>query len=93
MLSSEDHARISELHAGFLQVAGDIAHLIKQKNFMAAREALAPSGAFDQASHELCGFLHRVALHHRSKPGQKHSETDANGAGQSSPAATDKEQD
>ena len=68
MLSPEDHAKACELHAHFHQVAGDIVHNIKQKDFMAARQALASGGAFDQASHEMCAFLHRIVLHAGPKP-------------------------
>lgn len=75
MLSSEDHAKTCELHARFHQVAGDIVHNIKQKDFEAARQALAPAGAFDQASHALCAFLRKVALHDGPKPPQNQNET------------------
>ncbi|MDP1928020.1 MAG: CZB domain-containing protein [Thiobacillus sp.] len=71
MLSPEDHAKTCELHAQFHQVAGDIVHHIKQKDFMAARQALAPAGAFDQASHAMCAFLHKLVLHDGPKSGTK----------------------
>lgn len=71
MLSPENHAKTCELHAQFHQVAGDIVHNIKQKNFEAARQALASSGAFDQASHALCAFLRKVTLYGGPKPVQK----------------------
>jgi len=67
MLSPEDHANACELHAHFHQVAGDIVHNIKQKDFGAARQALAPAGAFDQASHALGAYLRKVALRGRPK--------------------------
>jgi len=67
-LSPESHAQACELHAQFHQVAGSIVHNIKQKDFMAARQALASGGAFDQASHAMCAFLHRVVLHDGPKP-------------------------
>ena len=67
MLSPEDHAKACELHAHFHQVAGDIVHNIKQKDFGAARQALAPAGAFDQASHALGAYLRKVALRGRPK--------------------------
>jgi len=67
MLSPEDHAKTCELHARFHQVAGSIVHHIKQKDFMAARQALAPAGDFDQASHAMCAFLHKLVLHDSPK--------------------------
>lgn len=67
-LSPESHAKACELHAHFHQVAGDIVHYIKQKDFMAARQALAPGGSFDQASHAMCAFLRKVVLHACPKP-------------------------
>lgn len=67
-LSLENHAQACELHARFHQVAGEIVHNIKQKDFMAARQALVSGGAFDQASHAMCAFLHRVVLHDGPKP-------------------------
>ena len=77
MLSPEDHAKTCELHAQFHQVAGDIVSNIKQKNFMAAREALAPAGAFDQASHSLCAFLRKASLHGGPKSEKKTDEAKA----------------
>ena len=74
MLSSENHAKTCELHAQFHQVAGGIVHDIKQKDFMAARQALASAGAFDQASHALCAFLRKVILHDGPKPEKKADE-------------------
>lgn len=71
MLSAENHAKTCELHAQFHQVAGDIVHNIKQKDFEAARQALASAGTFDQASHALCAFLRKIALHNGPKPNQK----------------------
>jgi hypothetical protein len=67
MMSPEDHAKACELHAQFHRVAGDIVRNITQKNFSAARQALASAGAFDQASHEMGAFLRKVALHGRPK--------------------------
>ncbi|MDO8893258.1 MAG: CZB domain-containing protein [Sulfurimicrobium sp.] len=66
-LSPENHAQATELHTRFHQVAGDIVHHIKQKDFTAARQALTPGGAFDQASHEMCAFLRKLVLHGRPK--------------------------
>lgn len=77
MLSPEDHAKACELHAHFHRVAGDIVHNIKQKDFSAARLALAPAGAFDQASHELGAFLRRVALHGHPKAAIRAEEAEA----------------
>lgn len=71
MLSPEDHSQACALHAQFHQVAGDIVHNIKQKNFESARNALVSSGLFDQASHALCAHLHKIALHEASKPTAK----------------------
>jgi hypothetical protein len=71
MLSPENHAKTCELHARFHQVAGDIVHNIKQRDFTAARESLASAGAFDTASHELCAFLRKVSLHAVPKPDTK----------------------
>jgi hypothetical protein len=68
-LSPESHAQACELHAQFHQVAGSIVHNIKQKDFMAARQALASGGAFDQASHAMCAFLRKLVLHDGPKPG------------------------
>ncbi len=68
-LSPENHAQACELHAHFHQVAGDIVHNIKQKDFTAARQALVAGGAFDQASHAMCAFLRKLVLHARPKPG------------------------
>ncbi|MFP5409155.1 MAG: CZB domain-containing protein [Gammaproteobacteria bacterium] len=62
-LSDDDHAEACRLHAHFHQVAGGIVHAIKQKDFQAARAALAPSGSFDQASHALGAFLRKIAHH------------------------------
>ncbi|MDO9221218.1 MAG: CZB domain-containing protein, partial [Thiobacillus sp.] len=70
-LSPENHAKACELHTRFHQVAGDIVHSIKQKDFMAARQSLAAGGAFDQASHAMCAFLRKVVLHANPKPGTK----------------------
>ena len=80
MLPPEDHAKACELHARFHHVAGDIVHHIKQKNFGAARQALAPSGDFDQASHEMGAFLRKMALRAPPKPANKTVE-DAAAAG------------
>lgn len=77
MLSPENHAKTCELHAQFHQVAGDIVHNIKQKDFEAARQALASAGAFDQASHALCAFLRKIALHDGRKPAQIPNEAKA----------------
>ena len=73
-LSPESHAKACELHARFHQVAGDIVHNIKQKDFMAARQALAAGGAFDQASHAMCAFLRKLVLHAGPKPDTKANE-------------------
>ena len=62
MLSAEDHAEACRLHDQFHQVAGEIVDRIKQKDFGAARQALVPAGAFDQASHGLAAFLRKKAL-------------------------------
>lgn len=67
MLSPEDHAEACRLHARFHQTAGAIVDAIKARNFDAAREALVPSGAFDQASHELAAFLRKMPLRQRAK--------------------------
>lgn len=77
MLSPEDHARACELHAQFHRVAGEIVHNIKQKDFMAARQALTAAGAFDQASHELGAFLRKVALRGRHKVANQETEDEA----------------
>lgn len=77
MLSPEDHVKASELHAHFHRVAADIVHDIKRKNFSAARQALAPAGAFDQASHEMGAFLRKVARRSRPKPAHKTTEDGA----------------
>ena len=77
MLSPEDHAKACELHAHFHRVAGDIVHNIKQKDFMAAREALTTAGAFDQASQALGAFLRKVALHGNPKAPKKEVEAGA----------------
>ena len=66
MLSLEDHAEACRLHARFHQVAGEIVDRIKNKDYGAARQALGPSGTFDQASHELGAFLRKMPL--RGKP-------------------------
>ncbi len=71
VLSPKSHATTCALHAQFHQVAGGIVHNIKQKNFEAARQALASAGEFDQASHALCAFLHKIALHDGPKPDHK----------------------
>lgn len=62
-LSPEDHAEANRLHTHFHQVAGEIVHHIKQKDFASARTAIAPNGTFDQASHDLASFLRRLELH------------------------------
>ncbi|MDP2030151.1 MAG: CZB domain-containing protein [Thiobacillus sp.] len=67
-LSPENHAKACELHARFHEVAGDIVHNIKQKDFMAARQSLASGGDFDQASHAMCAFLRKLILHGAPKP-------------------------
>jgi hypothetical protein len=88
MLSPEDHMKACELHAHFHRVAGDIVHNIKQRDFSAARQALAPAGVFDQASHEMGAFLRKVALHGRPKSANKTVEdgtfTEPAGASQAS---------
>jgi methyl-accepting chemotaxis protein len=66
MLSPEDHAEACRLHTHFHEVAGDIVDSIKQKDYGGARQALGPSGTFDQASHGLAAFLRKMPL--RSKP-------------------------
>jgi Chemoreceptor zinc-binding domain len=66
MLSPEDHAEACRLHEHFHQVAGAIVDSIKQKDYGAARQALGPSGTFDQASHGLAAFLRKMPL--RDKP-------------------------
>jgi hypothetical protein len=68
-LSPENYAKACELHAQFHQVAGSIVHNIKQKDFMAARQALASGGAFDHASHAMCAFLRKLILHGGYKAG------------------------
>jgi len=83
MLSPEDHAEACRLHACFHQTAGDIVDHIKQRNFDSARQALVPSGAFDQASHELAAFLRKMPLRDRPRgdagvqPETEASEVDA----------------
>ena len=77
MLSPADLAKACELHAQFHRVAGEIVHNIKQKDFMAARQALAADGAFDQASHELGAFLRKVALRGRPKVAKQVEEAEA----------------
>ncbi len=67
MLSPADHAEACRLHAGFHQICGEIVHNIKQKDFPAARAALVPGGAFDQASHGLAAFLRRMPMRQRSR--------------------------
>jgi hypothetical protein len=62
MLSPEDHAAACQLHVQFHEIAGEIVHNIKQKDFAAAREALIPAGPFDQASYGLAAFLHKMPL-------------------------------
>ena len=86
MLSPADHAKACELHAQFHQVAGEIVHSIKQKNFMAARQALIAAGAFDQASHELGAFLQKVALRGRPKVAEKAEENETVAEPAGSPA-------
>lgn len=71
MLSADAHAQACELHARFHQVAGEIVHNIKQKDFQAAPQALGSAGPFDQASHALCAYLRKIALHDGRKPGAK----------------------
>jgi len=66
-LSPENHAQAHALHARFHQVAGEIVQHIKQKEFSAARQSLAPGGDFDRASHEMCAFLRKLVLHERPK--------------------------
>ena len=77
MLAPEDHVKACELHAHFHRVAGDIVHDIKRKDFSAARQALAPAGAFDQASHEMGAFLRKVARRRRPKPANETTEEGA----------------
>lgn len=67
MLSPEDLAEACRLHTQFHQVAGEIVHHVKQKDFAAARQALVPSGTFDQASHGLAAFLRKMPLHERPR--------------------------
>jgi len=66
MLSPEDHAEACRLHEQFHQVAGEIVHRVKQKDFAAARQALVPAGSFDQASHELAAFLRKMPMRQRA---------------------------
>ncbi len=67
MLSPEDHAEASRLHARFHDVAGEIVRNIKERKFAAARAALGPAAAFDQASRELAAFLRKMPLRPRSR--------------------------
>jgi hypothetical protein len=67
MLSPEDHAEACRLHESFHRTAGGIVDHIKQRDFNSARQALVPSGAFDQASHELAAFLRKMPLRHKPK--------------------------
>jgi len=67
MLSPEDRAEACRLHTHFHQVAGNIVDSIKQKDYGAARQALGPSGTFDQASHGLAAFLRKMPLRGRPK--------------------------
>lgn len=62
MLSAADHAEACRLHTHFHHVAGEIVRNIKQKDYQAARAAVASAGSFDQASHELAAFLRKVVL-------------------------------
>ncbi len=72
MLSPEDHAEACRLHARFHDVAGEIVRDIKARRFAAARAALGPGAAFDQASQELAAFLRKMPLRprRRNNPGQ-----------------------
>lgn len=88
MLSPEDHAKACELHAQFHRVAGEIVHNIKQKDFRTARQALTSAGAFDQASHELGAFLHKVALRGRHKVANTVAENEAAGESAGMPQTT-----
>ncbi|MBT9540886.1 CZB domain-containing protein [Thiobacillus sp.] len=67
-LSPENYAKACEMHDRFHQVAGEIVHNIKQKNFEAARQSLASGGDFDRASHAVCAFLRKLTLHDNHKP-------------------------
>jgi hypothetical protein len=87
MLSSENHAKICALHAQFHQVAGSIVHDIKQKDFMAARQALVSAGSFDQASHAMCAFLRKVVLHERPASGAKAIDVEADAKAAAPPAS------
>ena len=92
MLSPENHAKTCELHAQFHRVAGDIVQNIKQKNFEAARQALASDGTFDQTSHALCAFLRKVALHGGPRPPQIQNEEKASAEVPASDAAAPSKQ-
>ena len=47
----------AELRKDFANVEGEIVHNIKQKDYQAARAAIAPAGSFDLASHALAGGI------------------------------------
>lgn len=93
MLSPEDHAKTCELHTRFHQEAGNIVHHIKQKDFMAARQALAPAGSFNQASHAMCAFLHKLVLHDGPKSGTKANEAEVATEAAAAPAESPDKQE
>jgi hypothetical protein len=63
LLTPEDHAEVRALHAQFHFVAGEIVSNIKQKDYAAARRALASGGSFDRASRTLAAFLRKASSH------------------------------
>ncbi len=68
LLPQRDHAEICKLHAEFHHAAAEVTSKIKQKNFAAARNNLAPDGAFNEASRILTACLLKALLHTPSKP-------------------------
>jgi hypothetical protein len=68
LFPQRDHAEICKRHAEFHHAAAEVTSKIKQKNFAAARNDLAPDGAFNEASRILTACLLKASLHTPSKP-------------------------
>lgn len=68
LLPPQDHEEICKRHAAFHHAAAEVTSKIKQKNFAAARNDLAPDGAFNEASHNLTACLLKASQHTPSKP-------------------------
>lgn len=69
LMPSELHEQIRAAHDEFHGVAGRIVAKIRDRQFIEARQDLAPEGVFNQASERLCGLLHKATLREPTQGG------------------------